>query len=163
MPVHEVCASFPVAPQGREDGTFLIFAMLLHRVYLKTPNAPGQRAFLRCAASFFLEIRQYSCKKMSCATQKSLAAGHIMSFQIHPSKKRPAACSGWAVCLLLHQAHAVVIRSGGDEGFVFLEDIVHERNDGVIALRHGFGKGIIVVSRYVALNVRLAGKNLIAA
>jgi len=54
-------------------------------VYLKTPNAPGQRAFLRCAASFFLEIRQYSCEKMSCATQKSLAAGHIMSFQIHPS------------------------------------------------------------------------------
>ena len=56
------------------------------RVYLKTPNAPGQRAFLRCAASFFLEIRQYSCEKMSCATQKSLAAGHIMSFQIHPKK-----------------------------------------------------------------------------
>ena len=56
------------------------------RVYLKTPNAPGQRAFLRCAASFFLEIRQYSCEKMSCATQKSLAAGHIMSFQIHPRK-----------------------------------------------------------------------------
>ena len=54
------------------------------RAYLKTPNAPGQRAFLRCAASFFLEIRQYSCEKMSCATQKSLAAGHIMSFQIHP-------------------------------------------------------------------------------
>ena len=58
------------------------------RVYLKTPNAPGQRAFLRCAASFFLEIRQYSCEKMSCATQKSLAAGHIMSFQIHPSIRR---------------------------------------------------------------------------
>ena len=57
------------------------------RVYLKTPNAPGQRAFLRCAASFFLEIRQYSCEKMSCATQKSLAAGHIMSFQIHPKEK----------------------------------------------------------------------------
>ena len=56
------------------------------RAYLKTPNAPGQRAFLRCAASFFLEIRQYSCEKMSCATQKSLAAGHIMSFQIHPRK-----------------------------------------------------------------------------
>ena len=56
------------------------------RVYLKTPNAPGQRAFLRCAASFFLEIRQYSCEKMSCATQKSLAAGHIVSFQIHPKK-----------------------------------------------------------------------------
>jgi len=40
---------------------------------------------------------------------------------------------------------------------------VHERNDGIIALRHGFGKGIIVIPRYVALNVRLAGKNLIAA
>ena len=57
-------------------------------MYLKTPNAPGQRAFLRCAASFFLEIRQYSCEKMSCATQKSLAAGHIMSFQIHPRNLR---------------------------------------------------------------------------
>ena len=56
----------------------------LRRVYLKTPNAPGQRVFLRCAASFFLEIRQYSREKMSCSTQKSLAAGHIMSFQIHP-------------------------------------------------------------------------------
>ena len=54
------------------------------RVYLKTPNAPGQRAFLRCATSFFLEIRQYSREKMSCTTQKSLAAGHIMRFQIHP-------------------------------------------------------------------------------
>ena len=54
------------------------------RVYLKAPNAPGQRIFSRCAAPFFLEIRQYSCEKMTCATQKSLAAGHIMSFQIHP-------------------------------------------------------------------------------
>ena len=54
------------------------------RVYLKTPDAPGQRAFSRCAASFFLEIRQYSCEKMSCSAQKFLAAGHIMSFQIHP-------------------------------------------------------------------------------
>ena len=66
--------------------------MLLHRVYLKTPNAPGQRAFLRCAASFFLEIRQYSCEKMSCATQKSLAAGHIMSFQIHPKLRKQQLC-----------------------------------------------------------------------
>ncbi len=44
----------------------------------------------------FLEIRQYSCEKMSCATQKSLAAGHIMSFQIHPTRdmtgwRRPSA------------------------------------------------------------------------
>ena len=62
------------------------------RVYLKTPNAPGQRAFSRRAASFFLEIRQYSCEKMSCAVRKFLAAGHIESFQIHP--KRPlVSCS----------------------------------------------------------------------
>ena len=54
------------------------------RVYLKTPNAPGQRIFSRCAAPFFLEIRQYSCEKMSCSAQKFLAAGHIGSFQIHP-------------------------------------------------------------------------------
>ena len=54
------------------------------RVYLKTPNVPGQQVFSRCAASFFLEIRQYSCEKMSCSTQKSLAAGHITSFQILP-------------------------------------------------------------------------------
>ena len=55
------------------------------RVYLKTPNAPGQRIFSRCAAPFFLEIRQYSCEKMSCSAQKFLAAGHIGSFQIHPT------------------------------------------------------------------------------
>ena len=57
------------------------------RVYLKTPNAPGQRAFSRCAAPFFLEIRQYSCEKMFCSAQKFLAAGHIFSFQIHPSEE----------------------------------------------------------------------------
>ena len=69
------------------EGQQVLLETLAPRVYLKTPNAPGQRAFLRCAASFFLEIRQYSCEKMSCATQKSLAAGHIMSFQIHPKNK----------------------------------------------------------------------------
>ena len=57
------------------------------RVYLKTPNTPGQRAFSRCAAPFFLEIRQYSCEKMSCSAQKFLVAGHIWSFQIHPRKE----------------------------------------------------------------------------
>ncbi len=50
---------------------------------LSTPNAPGERVFLRCAAPFFLEIRQYSREKMSCSAQKFLAAGHIWSFQIH--------------------------------------------------------------------------------
>ena len=54
------------------------------RVYLKTPNAPGQRAFSRRAASFFLEIRQYSCEKMSCAVRKFLAAGHIESWKNTP-------------------------------------------------------------------------------
>ena len=58
--------------------------LLMSRVYLKTPNAPGQRSFSRCATPFFLEIRQYSCEKMSCSAQKILAAGHIWSFQIHP-------------------------------------------------------------------------------
>ena len=66
------------------------FVMKKHRVYLKTPDAPGQRVFSRCAAPFFLEIRQYSCEKTSCAAQKLLAAGHIGSFQIHPSKIRNA-------------------------------------------------------------------------
>ena len=51
---------------------------------LPTPNAPEQRVFSRCAAPFFLEIRQYSCEKMSCSTQKSLAAGHIGSWKNTP-------------------------------------------------------------------------------
>ena len=54
------------------------------RVYLKTPNAPGQWVFSRCTAPFFLEIRQYSCEKMSCSTQKFLAAGHIGSWKNTP-------------------------------------------------------------------------------
>ena len=65
-----------------------IMKLLFIRVYLKTPDAPGQRAFSRRAASFFLEIRQYSCEKMSCAARKFLAAGHIGSFQIHPREVR---------------------------------------------------------------------------
>ena len=40
------------------------------RVYLKIANAPGQRVFSRCAASFFLEIRQYSCEKNVLLTMK---------------------------------------------------------------------------------------------
>ena len=52
---------------------------------LPTPNAPGERGFSHCTAAFSLEMRQDSCEKMSCAAQKSLAAGHFASFQIHPS------------------------------------------------------------------------------
>ena len=51
---------------------------------LPTPNAPGQRVFSRCTAPFFLEIRQYSCEKMSCSTQKFLAVGHIGSWKNTP-------------------------------------------------------------------------------
>ena len=35
-------------------------------------------------APFFLEIRQYSCVKMSCSARRFFAAGHFASFQIHP-------------------------------------------------------------------------------
>ena len=76
---------------------------LLSRVYLKTPNAPGQRIFSRCAAPFFLEIRQYSCEKMSCSAQKFLAAGHIGSFQIHPTRRGTNSPKGFRVCSCLLQ------------------------------------------------------------
>ncbi len=76
-----------------DEKSFAVHSRLFYqsfpRVYLKTPNAPGQRAFSRCAAPFFLEIRQYSCKKTSCSAQKFLAAGHIESFQIHPNQNCP--------------------------------------------------------------------------
>ncbi len=74
------CAERRDLSGGRDERN----GQLMTRVYLKTPDAPGQRAFSRRAASFFLEIRQYSCEKMSCAARKFLAAGHIGSFQIHP-------------------------------------------------------------------------------
>ena len=81
----------------------------LPRVYLKTVNAPGQRAFSRCAASFFLEIRQYSCEKMSCSARKFLAAGHITSFQIHPRRTLRQITLG------------VVYRAFGDESIVLCD------------------------------------------
>ena len=68
----------------QRQGGKCVSHVMKSRVYLKTVNAPGQRAFSRCAASFFLEIRQYSCEKMSCSARKFLAAGHITSFHIHP-------------------------------------------------------------------------------
>ena len=65
--------------------------------------------------------------------------------------------------LFLHQTDAVVIRLGGDEGLVLLEDVVHEGDDGVVALRYGLFEGIVVISRDVPLDIRLAGEDLIAA
>ena len=56
------------AVDGRRGFCAGLAFLLVLRVYLKAPNAPGQRVFSRCAAPFFLEIRQYSCGKMSCAT-----------------------------------------------------------------------------------------------
>ena len=38
------------------------------RVYLKTPDAPGQRAFSRCAASFSLKYVSIPAKK--CLAQR---------------------------------------------------------------------------------------------
>ena len=79
-------------------------------------------------------------------------------------KSRPAKKPGGsAAFLFLHQADAVVIRLGGDEGFVLLEDVVHEGDDGVVALRHGLFEGIVVISRDVPLDIRLAGEDLVAA
>jgi len=71
-------ATLAAAPEG----------VLLKKQYpgciLPNPNAPGQRTFSRCAAAFFLEIRQYSCEKKSCSAQKLLAAGHIASWKNTP-------------------------------------------------------------------------------
>ena len=71
------CEQYSGAISGRNAGEFL-------GCILPTPNAPGQRVFSRCAAPFFLEIRQYSCGKMSCSAQKLLAAGHIGSWKNTP-------------------------------------------------------------------------------
>ena len=48
----------------------------------KLPTHPDSWPFR--AAPFSLEIRQYSCEKMSCSTQKFLAAGHIGSWKNTP-------------------------------------------------------------------------------
>ena len=112
----------------------------LSRVYLKTPNAPGQRAFLRCAASFFLEIRQYSCEKMSCATQKSLAAGHIMSFQIHPRFTDSNKISVWASTPLAWANAEGLINSKGDG---ILDPGGNALRCEVAAILHGFEGKIV--------------------
>ena len=53
--------------------------------FLSTSNAPGQRAFSHCAASFFPAIRQYFCGKC-LAQRKNLAAGTIVSWKNTPLK-----------------------------------------------------------------------------
>ena len=48
---------------------------------------------------------------MSCATQKSLAAGHIVSFQIHPRPRITA----WALKKLMQSTH--IYRASGVVGY----------------------------------------------
>ena len=58
------------------------------RVYLKTPNAPGQRAFCGVPRHFSLKYVGVPAKECLAQRKKSLAAGHIVRFQIHPKKQR---------------------------------------------------------------------------
>ena len=51
------------------------------------PDSGSFRAVLR---HFPLKYTKYSCGKMACPARKSLAAGHISSFYIHPGKTRIA-------------------------------------------------------------------------
>ena len=49
---------------------------------LPTANAPGQQSFLRCAASFSLKIRQYSCgKSVSHSTKIPRCRSHFQFFR----------------------------------------------------------------------------------
>lgn len=80
-------------------------------VYPKTANAPGQLAFSCCAAPFSLEIRQYSCEKMSCSARKFLAAGRIARFQI---PLREQVCGGLILyCVHEHQRQADICGQRG--------------------------------------------------
>ena len=54
---------------------------------LPTPNAPGQRVFSRCAAPFFLEIRQYSCEKCLAQRKNSALQVTLGVGRIHPRDK----------------------------------------------------------------------------
>ena len=62
----------------------LLIVCGLARVYPKTPNAPGQRAFSRCTAPFFLEIRQYSCEKSLAQRKNSSLPVPLGVGRIHP-------------------------------------------------------------------------------
>ena len=83
--------------------------LIAPRVYLKTPNAPGQRTFSRCAAPFFLEIRQYSCEK--CLAQRKnfslpVTLG-VFRYTLATSAGRnrnPANCSRVSLVLCIKQA-----------------------------------------------------------
>ena len=71
-------ATLAAAPEG----------VLLKKQYpgciLPNPNAPGQRTFSRCAAAFFLEIRQYSCEKSLAQRKNSSLPVTSPVGRIHP-------------------------------------------------------------------------------
>ena len=68
-------------------GRLFIVRIQSQGVFFQLPTHPDSGSFH--AVPFFLGIRQYSCEKMSCSTQKFLAAGHIGSSQIHPKLGKP--------------------------------------------------------------------------
>ena len=68
-------------------GRLFIFRIRSQGVFFQLPTHPDSGSFH--AVPFSLGIRQYSCEKMSCSTQKFLAAGHIGSSQIHPKLGKP--------------------------------------------------------------------------
>ena len=67
-------------------------------MYLKTPNAPGQRAFSRCTAPFFLEIRQYSCEKSLAQRKNSSLPVTLGVGRIHPRTSKREKSRGLERC-----------------------------------------------------------------
>ena len=62
----------------------------------------------------------------------------------------------------VHQPHAVVVRLRGDERLVFLEFVVQQRDDRVVAFRHGRVQAVVFEARDVAFDIRFAGDDLTA-
>ncbi len=96
---HNHLAGFLTHTSGASPTSFrglLGFPMTGFRLgcILPTIHAPGQRAFSRCAASFFLEIRQYSCKKMSCSARKSSLPVTLPVGRMHPCGQTRAYSAG---------------------------------------------------------------------
>ena len=73
------------APRFRKHG----LQLCLVQGVSESRQRARQRVFSHCAASFFLEIRKYSCGKMSCTARESLAAGHAVGFQMHSAERPP--------------------------------------------------------------------------
>ena len=85
--IERKCISRTVEIVGYYSSRFepIILLYWLLRVHLKTVKMPNQRVFCPAPRHFPLKYNKYSCGKMACSGQKSLAAGHFASFQIHPN------------------------------------------------------------------------------